>query len=143
MDENPYSPPEAAVRDSASPPDNLLRLVGAYRGLVLWFGLQLLIGIGGAVAIASVGPDIQQVVVLVRSLGLIVTVIGLAVYAYRTAQALGSNVSVLWSLAMIVPLVNVITLLVLSSKATRACRAAGIPVGFLGPKQPPTTKRIS
>jgi hypothetical protein len=35
---------------------------------------------------------------------------------------------------MLVPLLNVVTLLILSAKATRACRAHGVPVGFLGPK---------
>jgi len=143
MEVNPYSPPEAAVRDPGSPPDNLLRLVVTYRGLVRWFGLQLLFAVGGALVLASVRPELQPVIVLIRSLGLVGTTIGLAIYAYRTALALGSKVSVLWSLAMLVPLVNAITLLVLSSKATRACRAVGIPVGFLGPKQPPSTGRIS
>ncbi len=66
--------------------------------------------------------------------GLIVTVCALAYYGYMTATALGSGVGWLWALAMFVPCANVITLLVLSSKATRMCRANGIPVGFFGPK---------
>ncbi|HEX5758194.1 MAG TPA: hypothetical protein VF121_03275 [Thermoanaerobaculia bacterium] len=106
----------------------------AYRQLVLWFGAQLVLSLawlglepvaeGGAGAILAFGV----------SLGLLATAFALAYYAYRTATALGSKSGVLWAIAMLVPCVNMITLLVLSSKATQACRANGIPVGFFGPK---------
>ena len=40
----------------------------------------------------------------------------------------------LWAAAILVPLVNVITLVALSLKATKACRANGVEVGLLGPR---------
>jgi hypothetical protein len=114
---------------------DVARLAASYRRLVLWFGAQLALGILGAVAVAVAGPNALGVTIaVVRLVGILATVCALGIYSYRTAAALGSRVGLLWGLAMLVPLVNAITLLVLSSKATKACRAAGVPVGFLGPK---------
>ena len=118
------------------------RLAASYRRLVLWFGVQLVVGLLGPVVAVALGDtalallfEIAQLVVI------LVTIAALTLYAYRTAVALRSSVGVLWAVAMLVPLVNLITLLVLSSKATSACRAAGIPVGFLGPKLESTARR--
>jgi hypothetical protein len=111
------------------------KLAVAYRRLVLWFVLQWLVGMLGYVAIRLLAdPELQFIVGIARlALGL-VTVVALGYYAFRTAQAIGSRVAVLWAIAMLVPCVNVITLLVLSSRATTACRQAGVEVGLLGPK---------
>ncbi len=103
-------------------------LARAYKSLVLWFGVELLLTIFNS-AMSKV-PLVGAFV----ALGLLVTLVMLAVYAYRTSRALGSSVGWLWAVAMLVPCANVITLLVLSSKATSACRERGIEVGFLGPK---------
>lgn len=114
---------------------NVQQLSVSYKRLVLWFGVQLLLAIVGAIALVVLGETVLGIAVaLVRVVGLLVTVVALAVYSYRTAVALGSRVGALWAVAMVIPFVNVISLLALSSKATRACRAAGVPVGFLGPK---------
>ncbi len=111
------------------------KLAASYRKLVLWFGAQLALALLGMVAIAITGPTVLgAAIAVVRLVGLLATVCALGIYAFRTAAALGSRVGFLWGLAMLVPLVNAITLLVLSSKATSACRGAGVPVGFLGPK---------
>jgi hypothetical protein len=107
-------------------------LAASYRRLVLWFGVQLVLGPGLMIFVGVVGES--------PLLGLVQFVVGLVVlgalafYAYRTAVALGSRVGGVWAVAMFVPLLNVLTLLVLSSRATKACRAAGIKVGFFGPK---------
>ena len=114
---------------------DVAKLTVSYRRLVLWFGAQLALGILGAVAVVVAGRSALGVTIaVVRVVGILVTICALGIYSYRTAAALGSRVGLLWGFAMLVPLVNVITLLVLSSKATKACRAAGVPVGFLGPK---------
>lgn len=65
---------------------------------------------------------------------LLVTIVALALYAYRTAEALGSSSALLWAVAMLIPCINVLTLLMLSSNATDVCRANGTPVGILGPR---------
>ncbi|NOZ77641.1 MAG: hypothetical protein GXP48_00400 [Acidobacteria bacterium] len=111
-------------------------LAASYRRLVLWAGVQYVIIIVGAFAIILARGYAETVlaVALARVLGILVTIVALAIYAYRTASALGSRVGVLWAVAMVIPFWNVITILVLSSRATKACRNAGIPVGFFGPK---------
>ena len=111
------------------------KLAASYRRLVLWFGVQLVIAVfGGAVGVVLGETALGALFALVRLFVMLATVIALMYYAYRTASALGSSVGVLWAIAMLIPLVNAITLLVLSSKATAACRAAGVPVGIFGPK---------
>ncbi|MET0556462.1 MAG: hypothetical protein ABW221_25725 [Vicinamibacteria bacterium] len=108
-------------------------LAGAYRNLVLWFGGQLLVNAlsCGARGLQGAAAVLVSLVVLV---GMLATLVALVYYGYRTAQALGSTVAWLWAVGMLVPCVNVITLLALSSQATRACRENGIEVGLLGPK---------
>lgn len=114
---------------------NVSELSVAYRRLVLWVGVQLVVAVGGGIAVQIVGPSpLGVTIALARLIGVLVTVVALVLYAYRTAVALGSRVGVLWAVAMLVPFLNLITLLLLSSRATKACRAAGVPVGFLGPK---------
>lgn len=98
----------------------------AYKSLVLWFGAQLLLSIANGATPAPLKA--------IFSLGVFVTLIPLTIYAYRTAKALGSNVAWLWGALMFIPCANAITLLVLSSKATAACKERGIAVGFFGPK---------
>jgi len=114
------------------------KLATAYRRLVMWCGAQLAILLLGGLAIVLAGPGkLAFALALIRLWMLLVTVVALVLYAYRTADALGSGAAPVWAAAMLVPLINLITLLVLSSKATRACREAGIDVGFLGPKNLP------
>jgi hypothetical protein len=112
------------------------QLAFSYRRLVLWFGVQLVVALVGPIVTLAVGEStLGLVVLMLRLIALLGTVVALAVYAYKTAEALGSSVGALWAVAMLIPCANVVTILVLSSRATAACRAAGIPVGFLGPKQ--------
>ena len=120
------------------------RLAESYRLLVLWVGVQLLASLIGPVLVLIAGENLLGLLIAVaRLLVILVTIVALGLYAYRTAQALGSKVSTLWAIAMLIPLVNLITLLVLSSKATRACRAVGIEVGLLGPKLSTVTQVTS
>jgi hypothetical protein len=106
-------------------PTNISNLALSYRQLVLWVGAQIIISIG-LLVFNSLS------VILVPAL--VATTIALAFYAYRTAEALGSSSAPLWAVAMLIPCINIVTLLILSSKATDVCRANGVPVGFLGPR---------
>jgi hypothetical protein len=110
------------------------RVVPPYRSLVLSFGAQLVL-----TAVSLAGGGIANGM-LRDALGLLVSVSGLCTiaalvyYGYRTAEALGSTLAWAWAVGMLVPCANVVTLLILSSRATGVCRAAGIPVGLFGPK---------
>jgi hypothetical protein len=106
---------------------NIPRLAASYRQVVLWFGFQLLLGLGSPFYFGLLPPEW-------RGLPMLATLIPLAYYAYATAKAFGSSSAGLWAFAMFVPCANVITLLALSSKATALCRANGVEVGLLGPR---------
>ena len=118
-------------------------LARAYRRLVLWFGAQLLLNIGSFALQGFAQESAAGVILgLLILLGMLTTVVALAYFGFRTAQALGSGVAWLWGVAMFLPCANVVSLLVLSSKATNACAARGIPVGLLGPRLgKPATKQ--
>jgi hypothetical protein len=105
---------------------NIPRLAASYRQLVLWFGFQLLLGLGSPFFFSRLPVEW-------RGLPLLATLIVLAYYAYATAKALGESAG-LWAVVMFVPCINWIALLALSSKATALCRANGVEVGLLGPR---------
>lgn len=115
---------------------DIVALAHAYRRLVLWVGVQLVVSVVNtlvtpASAESSVG---WQLALMVLTLILLLVSVGaIVVNGYKTAEALGSSLPVLWAVAMFFPCINIITLLVLSSRATKACRERGVPVGFLGP----------
>jgi hypothetical protein len=88
---------------------------------------------GGFIALDVRMPNTGSAQIVSLIVGLTVT-IAVAIYAYRTALALGSRAAWVWAIALLVPCVNLITLLILSAKATRVCRRHGIPVGFFGPR---------
>ncbi|MDY7093828.1 MAG: hypothetical protein SX243_12725 [Acidobacteriota bacterium] len=111
-------------------------LAVSYRRLVQWVGVQLLLMFSPAVLELVVSDDNPVFPVASLAIGLIAlaSVFALAIYGYRTARALGSNLGFFWALAMLLPCVNLLVLLALSSRATQACRAEGVEVGLLGPK---------
>ena len=118
-------------------PVDIPALVVAYRRLVIWVGVQLLLYIGSSLASASAAPR-PPVSFLSRAFAaaMLLSVITVLLSTYRTARAMGSSSPVLWVAAMFIPLLNVVSLVVLSSHATAICRAHGIPVGVLGPRRP-------
>jgi len=60
------------------------------------------------------------------------TAVALIVYSYRLAKLLDLH-AILWAILMAIPLINLVALLRLSSKAQAACRERGVKVGFIGP----------
>jgi hypothetical protein len=118
----------AAIVDSG-------KLAFAYRRLVLWFGAELLLFVG-SFGLHAFSPEsaIGAVLGISIMVAFWVTALALGYYGFRTAAALGSRVAWLWGIAMLVPYMNAISLLLLSSRASKACTAQGIPVGLLGPR---------
>ena len=121
-----------------------MKLAVSFRRLVIWFGVQLLITVLGQGVLVTLGDTELglSIAVGMSALGL-VAIVALALFAYRTAAALGSKAGVLWALAMLIPYANVVTLLILNYKASRACREAGLHVGLLGPEPRPVTEVAS
>jgi len=64
-------------------------------------------------------------------------------YIYKLASSLKAGTPVLWVLGMFVPLLSLILLLILSSRATAALRAAGFKVGLMGARTKEIETRIA
>lgn len=108
-------------------------LKSGYRGLVLWLAVQLVLGgvLMGLGSLAGESP-LGLVLALAELATIVVSTIGLAYCGYRTAHALGSATPWLWGLAMLVPCMNIVTFVVLISKARQAAAASELSLG-LGP----------
>jgi hypothetical protein len=100
-----------------------------YRRLVLLVGAQML----GYYANSSAKRSPFAAVAVVILVVLIGILVAQAVTAYKLTRHLGDGAPILWAVAMFLPCVNLIVLLVLSSRAQTWCRLHGIKVGFLGP----------
>lgn len=113
-------------------------LATAFRRLVLWFGAHLILVAPsmGLQQLAGEGSVWKLMSFLLLTAGVVMEVV-LVYYGYRTAKALGSGAAWVWGIAVLVPVLNLVILVALNLKATRACKAHGVPVGFFGPKAPP------
>lgn len=132
----PYAPRDFA-RGPKLPLDDAEAIAKQYRRLVILVGLQLLLSCMIRVPAASAAiaePSLGTALLIMGlAVALLFIVAALVVSAYRLAGLLGEGVPVLWAAAMFVPCLNILVLLVLSSKAQAWCRQYGIKVGLLGP----------
>jgi len=134
---NPYAPP-AAVEAVASPADSLRRIGTNYRYVILSLLAGILLwAVHNAVAV-SLPPPVKLIVL---ALIWVVNVFSV-IFAVRLALALhGVAIAVICGILIagftfLSGLVVLLILAVLSSSATKRLRAAGIKVGFLGPRLP-------
>lgn len=117
----------------AVPLDDAEAIAKLYRRLVLLVGLQLVLGVFAQTLPAMGNSMVAGLLSIVVLVGLLCILAMLAVTAYKLTELLGAGTPILWAIAMFLPCINIITLLVLSSKAQTWCRQYGIKVGFLGP----------
>lgn len=92
---------------------------------VIWLILASLILYIGVLSFLSQLPFADSVITL------IITIIFL-VFGYQLAKALKLRNAWAWCLGLIVPLLGLILLLALSSKAITVIKSKGVPVGFMG-----------
>jgi hypothetical protein len=126
---NPYAAPRARVADVPDPgqdQERLQRIASGQRiiiysllGSFFAYGMQVLFG---------------PIAALLTLAAFIVSIIG----AVKLAGALGRGVAwqVVYAILMVIPLINLVMMVVLSSQATRALRKGGYHVGFLGARPP-------
>lgn len=104
-----------------------------YRLLVLLVGFQILLGFFLQLP-GVIGPSAEPgALTLVVSLAVIGLLASIAFTAYHLTRRLGENLPILWAIAMFIPCINIIGLLIISTKAQAWCRRYGIKVGFFGP----------
>jgi hypothetical protein len=127
-DPNPYATPKAEVSDLADHGDKLLldRIASGQRLMIY----AVLVSMAGMALRTAMGPPAAVI-------SLAATVVAI-VAAARLSSALGSGIAmrVFYCLAMIIPIINLVVMLILSSRSTRALRAGGYKVGLLGARQP-------
>jgi len=114
--------------------ENAEAIARLYRRLVLLVGVQILFSfLRGPLIVAA--PAVAVPLAVVVLLALLGTAVALAVTAYALTEHMGTGSPLLWTIAMFLPCINVISLLVLSSKAQAWCKQHGVKVGLLGPTQ--------
>jgi hypothetical protein len=107
-----------------------------YRRLVILVGIQLLVGgyvqVLSASGASASGPGFLA---LIASLVLIGTFFALPVTAYQLTSQMreGRRSPILWAVLMILPCVNILSLLILSTRAQTWCQRHGVKVGLFGP----------
>lgn len=124
---DPYAPPQAdlatAPRSDASRAKVLAAAEGQRYASLLIVVSMLFVGI-------SSGAKASALLMLPLQLGYLVL---MAIVIYRAMRALSSTtVAVIMALLSWVPLVNLVFLVMISSRATKLLRANGFKVGLLG-----------
>ncbi|WP_163338699.1 hypothetical protein [Desulfopila sp. IMCC35008] len=121
-DTNPYEAPAAPLGDPAHDAEETEKVKKGQK-LVIY---AILINISAYLVQAAIG----QVAVLVNIVSIIVALVGL----YYLAKGLGMSIltKIFVLILLFIPLLNILTMLVLNSKATAKLRAAGYKVGLLG-----------
>lgn len=107
-----------------------------YRRLILLVGLQLFVCfalVSTSPWIAKAPDDAAGLVGCSVFLILLVLFVGIAVVTYKLAPHLVGGLPLAWAIFMFLPCVNIVGLLILSSKAQAWCKQYGIRVGLLGP----------
>lgn len=126
-DLNPYASPNSDVSQNAVSGDEIARLnrVASGQRIII---ISLLVSIVSSMLRVQIG-DIAVIISIGATL---VSVVG----AVRLAAALGrSKLSqVFYGIVMILPLINLIIMLILSSQANKSLRDAGYKIGLLGAK---------
>jgi len=128
-DSNPYAAPKANVADAPQSDGmsrDLLQRVASGQRLMI---MSIVVSFLSIPLQKAIGP-------FATLIGLAATVVAI-VGAVRLAGGLGRSTvaRVLYGIAMIIPLVNLICMLILSSQATKALRAGGWTVGFFGARE--------
>ena len=126
--QNPYTPPSAPVADVAHDDlesiESLNRIARGQR--------QVMLALLTQISASILARALPQTGFLLLIAAFIYSVVALV----RLTSALGISVvsRVLLCIALLIPLINLLVLAVLSSRASRRLRAGGFRIGFLGAK---------
>jgi hypothetical protein len=124
--------PKPGVRGGLAIVENAEAIARLYRRLVLLVGVQLLLSFLRAPMVMA-APSAAVPLSVVFILLFVGSAVALAATAYTLTDHLGAGIPILWAVAMVLPCINIVVLLVLSSKAQAWCKRYGVKVGLLGP----------
>jgi hypothetical protein len=132
----PSTRPQTAGTVTVATPAETVAAVGRlYRRLVLLVGVQWIIAVMVNVLVPPNPSDVEALFGIVGFAATVTVLVFMLVTAYGLTKRIESGVPILWAAGMLIPLVNILVLLAISSKAQAWCRSRGIPVGFWGPKK--------
>lgn len=141
MDSNPYRPPQAQVRDmpeSEADAESIAQLGSGQKlaiyAICIYFGTVLVRMLLKALFKPILEDDDLFLLGLVAGAAFLVAFVLSVVGQWRMADGLGISTAlrVLMVILLFIPLVNIVILLILSSRTTRTLREAGYRVGFFG-----------
>lgn len=141
MDSNPYRPPQAQVRDipdSQADIETIARLGSGQKlaiyAICTYIGTVLVRILLTALLRSSLEDDDLVLIGLFAGAAFLVAFVLSLVGQWRMADGLGvsTGLRVLMVILLFIPIVNIVILLILSSRTTRALRQAGYRVGFFG-----------
>ncbi len=128
---NPYAAPQARVEDREASGPGLEKLISGQK-LMIYAILINLFAIGLSVALERPADtqNWEAIQILFGIASTLLAVVGIL----RLAGGFGWGIvgRILLVILMLLPLVNLITMLVLNGRATKALRKSGFKVGFLG-----------
>ncbi|HUS36655.1 MAG TPA: DUF4339 domain-containing protein [Verrucomicrobiae bacterium] len=107
--------------------NEMLYKIALHQRRVLMCFLALLTFNIGQVALSAIIPMVAPLLMI----GSLAAMIFGLFAVYRLAKALGYT-AILYAIAMLIPCVNLLTLLVVISRATKVLKENGVKVGFLG-----------
>lgn len=121
-DTNPYETPAAPLGEPAHDAEEIEKVKKGQKLLIY----AILINISAYLVQMAVG----EIAVLVNIVSVIMALVGL----YYLAKGLGMSIlmKIIVLILLFIPLLNLLTMLVMNSKATAKLRAAGYKVGLLG-----------
>ncbi|MFM8980693.1 MAG: hypothetical protein ACKOSS_09580 [Planctomycetia bacterium] len=112
--------------------EQLRTIAAAQRALLSAYGLALL----GLLVLRVAGPADAETAAWLLRLGLVASLVVLALLAGALARSLGMQaLAVACALLTLLPLVGFVVLVVLNGRATRRLRQAGVRVGLLGARR--------
>jgi len=141
VDSNPYRPPHAKVRDmpeSEADAESIAQLGSGQKlaiyAICTYIGTLLIRILLRALFKSMLEDDDLFLLSLCAGAAFLVAFVLSVVGQWRMADGLGisTGLRVLMVILLFIPLVNIIILLVLSSRTTHALRQAGYRVGFFG-----------
>jgi hypothetical protein len=141
MDSNPYRPPQAQVRDipeSEADAESIAQLGSGQKlaiyAICTYIGAVLVRTLLTALFRSSLEDDDFVLLGLFFGAAFLVAFVLSVVGQWRMAGGLGisTGLRVLMVILLFIPLMNIVLLLILSSRTTRSLRQAGYRVGFFG-----------
>jgi hypothetical protein len=128
LSQNPYQSPESV---SPVPGSNHFQIAKAQKNVLYVLLAQILFNVVAIPAVVS-SPDNVALGVIIQIVGFGLSIAALVVLYLLASKVYNLALGILCAILGLVPCLNLLTLLIVNSKATRTLQAAGFKVGLMG-----------